>query len=75
MLYRFLAYAIGSSLNLAAMCIAYYMRYRFAIDVGIFAQAVLFAIYTATEATILIKDEERRPIVEEEYSPGDDYDG
>lgn len=75
MLYRFLAYAIASGCNFGAMCIGYFMHYRFSVCVGIFAQAVFFAIYTATEATILIKDEERRPIAEEEYSPGDDYDG
>lgn len=54
MLFRFLAYLIATVCNLAAMSIGYYMHYRFALDVGIFAQAVFFIAYTATEATILL---------------------
>lgn len=54
MLFRFLAYLVATVCNLAAMCIGYYMHHRFALDVGIFAQAVFFIAYTATEATILL---------------------
>lgn len=54
MLSRFLAYLVATVCNLAAMCIGYYMHHRFALDVGIFAQAVFFIAYTATEATILL---------------------
>ena len=54
MIFRFLAYLVATVCNLAAMCIGYYMHHRFALDVGIFAQAVFFIAYTATEATILL---------------------